>query len=122
MLNLMVEHEPSALDAVFHALSDSTRRAMLRTLTESERSISELAAPFSMSFAGASKHVKVLEHAGLVRRRVAGRTHYCRLEATRLGEAEAWLRYYERFWTSRLDTLEALLRAEDDREKERKGR
>ncbi|WP_159587017.1 ArsR/SmtB family transcription factor [Chelativorans xinjiangense] len=110
----MVEQQSTALDAVFHALSDSTRRAMLQELTGGERSVGALAAPFAMSLAGASKHVKVLEQAGLVRRRITGRTHYCRLEAERLAEAEAWLRYYERFWTRRLDTLEALLKAEDE--------
>lgn len=110
----MVEQSPAILDAVFRALSDSTRRAMLRELSEGERSVGALAEPFDMSFAGASKHVKVLEQAGLVHRRVAGRTHYCRLEAARLAEAEAWLRYYERFWSTRLDTLDALLRAEDE--------
>ncbi|HEU4987063.1 MAG TPA: metalloregulator ArsR/SmtB family transcription factor [Rhizobiaceae bacterium] len=109
----MVENSPAYLDAVFHALADSTRRAMLHRLAEGEQSVSELAAPFAMSLAGASKHVKVLENAGLVRRRIDGRVHYCRLEAARLAEAEAWLRYYERFWTRRLDTLEALLEAED---------
>ena len=109
----MVEHSAVYLDAVFHALADSTRRAMLHRLAEGEQSVSELAAPFAMSLAGASKHLKVLENAGLVRRRIDGRVHYCRLEAARLAEAEAWLRYYERFWTRRLDTLEALLEAED---------
>ncbi|TKT82577.1 metalloregulator ArsR/SmtB family transcription factor [Aquamicrobium sp. LC103] len=117
----MVEQEPAILDAVFHALSDPTRRAMLRTLSEGECSIGELAAPFSMSFAGASKHVKVLEAAGLVRREVAGRTHRCRLDAAALAEAEAWLRHYERFWTGRLDMLEALLRAEDTETRNPKG-
>ena len=111
----MVEQHPVILDSIFHALSDTTRRAMLRDLAEGERSIGELAAPFDMSFAGASKHVKVLEQAGLVQRRIAGRTHYCRLNADRLAEADAWLRYYERFWTRGLDTLEALLCAEDER-------
>ncbi|MEO3386638.1 metalloregulator ArsR/SmtB family transcription factor [Mesorhizobium sp. CAU 1741] len=106
--------EQQHLDAVFHALSDSTRRAMLRDLSAGERSVSALAAPFSMSLAGASKHVRVLETAGLVRREIRGRTHFCRLEAARLAEAEAWLRYYQRFWTAQLDTLEALLRAEDE--------
>ncbi len=115
----MVEQQRSAtLDAVFHALSDSTRRAMLGKLAEGECSVSALAAPFSMSLAGASKHVKVLEAAGLVRRRVAGRIHYCRLDAARLAEAEAWLRHYERFWNTRLDALESLLRAEDEKKKE----
>lgn len=89
---------------------------MLRSLADGERSIGELATPFAMSFAGASKHVKVLEEAGLVHREVRGRRHVCRLDAAQLAEAEAWLRYYERFWTGRLDTLEALLRAEDERQ------
>jgi DNA-binding transcriptional ArsR family regulator len=104
----MVEQQ-AHLDVVFHALSDGTRRGMLRRLADGERSVGDLAAPFDMSFAGASKHVKVLEQAGLVRRRIAGRTHFCRLEASRMKEAQDWLRYYERFWTSRLDVLEDLL-------------
>lgn len=104
----------SYLDAVFHALSDGTRRGMLQTLADGERSLGELAQPYQMSFAGASKHVRVLEQAGLVRRRIAGRTHYCRLDATRMRDAQQWLAYYERFWTGRLETLEELLRAEDE--------
>jgi DNA-binding transcriptional ArsR family regulator len=111
ILNHMVEQH---LDAVFHALADPTRRAMLGQLAERELTIGELATPFSMSFAGASKHVRVLENAGLVTRTVRGRTHLCRLEAARLAEANAWLRRYERFWSAKLDTLEALLRAEDE--------
>jgi DNA-binding transcriptional ArsR family regulator len=110
----MVEQEPAQLDAVFHALSDSTRRAMLRSLSGGARTIGELASPFAMSFAGASKHVKVLEGAGLVCREIRGRSHLCSLDAARLAEAEAWLRYYERFWTAKLDTLDALLQAEDE--------
>ncbi|MFC5587192.1 ArsR/SmtB family transcription factor [Nitratireductor kimnyeongensis] len=109
----MVEYLSSELDAVFHALSDPTRRAMLHRLSAGERSVSQLAQPFDMSLAGASKHVKVLEGAGLVSRRVEGRTHYCRLEAARLAGAQAWFRYYERFWTNRIDTLQAILEAED---------
>lgn len=111
----MVELHSSRLDAVFHALSDPTRRAMLRRLADGERTISDLAAPFDMSFAGASKHVKVLEGAGLVRRSIEGRTHRCRLEAARLKEAQEWFAYYEKFWTERLDILEGLLRAEDEK-------
>lgn len=87
---------------------------MLGQLAERERTIGELATPFHMSFAGASKHVRVLENAGLVKRTVRGRTHLCRLEAARLAEADAWLRRYERFWSDNLDRLEALLRAEDE--------
>lgn len=113
ILNLMVEYSKH-LDAVFHALSDPTRRAMLGQLAERELTIGELATPFEMSFAGASKHVRVLENAGLVTRTIRGRTHLCRLEAARLAEADAWLRRYERFWSAKLDMLEALLRAEDE--------
>lgn len=109
----MVEYF-SHLDAVFHALADPTRRAMLGHLAERELTIGELATPFSMSFAGASKHVRVLENAGLVTRTIRGRTHLCRLQAARLAEADAWLRRYERFWNEKLDTLESLLRAEDE--------
>lgn len=112
MLNHMVERN-AHLDAVFHALADPTRRAMLGRLAERELTIGELATPFRMSFAGASKHVRVLENAGLVKRTIRGRSHLCRLEAARLAEADAWLKRYERFWTAKLDRLEALLREED---------
>ncbi len=71
--------------------ADPTRRAMLGHLADRELTIGELATPFSMSFAGASKHVRVLENAGLVSRTIRGRTHLCRLEAARLAEADAWL-------------------------------
>lgn len=108
----MIEY-PSSLDGVFHALSDPTRRAMLRVLAGGERSVGELAAPFDMSLAAASKHIRTLERAGLVRRTVLGRTHRCALEAAPLAEADAWLRDYAKFWTARLDALEALLRDED---------
>ena len=106
----MVEQQSARLDAVFHALADPTRRGMLRSLADGELSIGDLAAPFRMSFAGASKHVKYLERAGLVRRTVHGRQHLCRLDANRLADADEWLRYYERFWTDRLDALERELR------------
>ncbi len=109
----MVEQQDALLDEVFHALADPTRRAMLRSLASGERNIGELAAPFRMSFAAASKHVKVLEGAGLVRRRVQGRSHICRIEPARLATAEEWLHHYTRFWTERLDALDAMLKAED---------
>ena len=112
MLNHMVERG-AHLDAVFHALTDPTRRAMLGRLAERELTIGELATPFHMSFAGASKHVRVLENAGLVKRTIRGRTQHGRPAAARLAEANAWLRRYERFWNAKLDSLEALLREED---------
>jgi len=110
----MVELDTPQLDAVFHALGDATRRQMLSALSESERTVGELAEPFTMSLAAASKHVKALEKAGLVRREIRGRTHICRLEAGPLASAHEWLGVYERFWTSRLDALARLLREEND--------
>ncbi|WP_209599920.1 ArsR/SmtB family transcription factor [Sinorhizobium kostiense] len=108
----MVEQEAHRMSSVFHALGDATRRRMLRDLSRGERTVSELAEPFEMSLAAASKHIKVLENAGLIRREVRGRTHLCRLEPGPLASAHEWLSFYERFWTGRLDALEELLRKE----------
>lgn len=112
----MVDDNSERLDAVFHALADPTRRAMLRRLAEGERSVGELAEPFRMTLAAASKHIKSLERAGLIERTVRGRSHVCRLQAAPLHGGYEWLRHYERFWNQRLDLLEALLR-EDDRQR-----
>ncbi|HEU4991700.1 MAG TPA: metalloregulator ArsR/SmtB family transcription factor [Luteimonas sp.] len=98
---------------MFQALSDPTRRAMLGDLADGPRTVGELAAPFDISLAGASKHIQVLERAGLVRREVQGRVHTCHLDAAPLHAGAEWLRHYERFWNRRLDVLEALMRAED---------
>jgi DNA-binding transcriptional ArsR family regulator len=110
----MVELSPEHLDAVFHALSDPTRRAMLQRLSQAPLSVGELAAPLSMSLAAASKHIKSLERAGLVSREVLGRTHLCRLAPTPLGDAHDWLGFYQRFWTGQFDALDTLLKAEGD--------
>src|SRR5690554_3472313 len=115
IFNLMVEHSAAELDVVFHALGDATRRRMLRELADGERTVSQLAEPFDMSLAAASKHIKALESAGLIHREVRGRTHICRLAAAPLAGAHDWLSFYERFWTDRLDVLERLLREEDAR-------
>lgn len=109
----MVEDKSVRLDAVFHALSDATRRAMLRRLAAGESTVGELAAPFAMSLAAASKHIKVLERAGLVQRTVQGRVHVCRLDARPMHGGMEWIRHYEKFWNERLDALEAALAAED---------
>jgi DNA-binding transcriptional ArsR family regulator len=113
MLNHMVQRSQKSLDGVFGALSDPTRRAMLRRLAAGERTIGELAEPFRMSFAAASKHVRVLERAGLLRRKVEGRTHICRIAPAPLAAADDWLRYYEKFWRGQLRALEAVLEEED---------
>ncbi|MGN6820239.1 MAG: ArsR/SmtB family transcription factor [Sphingomonas sp.] len=103
------------LDTTFAALADPTRRAMLASLALGERSVGELAAPHAMSFAGAAKHVGVLERAGLVERRKAGRQQLCRLKAERLREADQWLRQWEQFWTNTLDRLEAAIAADQEK-------
>ena len=112
----MVELEMPRLDTVFHALGDATRRRMLRELAQGERTVGQLAEPFAISLAAASKHIKTLENAGLIRREVRGRTHLCRLDPGPLASAHQWLTFYERFWTDRLDVLERLLRENDARE------
>lgn len=108
----MVELHAPQLNAVFHALGDATRRQMLRELSQGERTVSQLAEPFAISLAAASKHIKALESAGLIRREVRGRTHLCRLDPGPLASAQEWLRFYERFWTESFDTLDRLLRQE----------
>jgi DNA-binding transcriptional ArsR family regulator len=108
----MVDLQESRLDVVFHALGDVTRRRMLRRLAGGEHTVSQLAEPFNMSLAAASKHIKALEGAGLIRREIQGRTHVCRLNAEPLSSADEWLRYYEQFWSVRQDRLEGLLRGD----------
>src|SRR5262245_30122111 len=110
--------EGSAMNEVFHALAHDARRAILTRLASGDLTVGELAEPFSMSLEAASKHIRVLERAGLVRRTVEGRRHVCRLDARPLASAAAWLRFYERFWSDRLDALDGLFQAR----KPKKGR
>ena len=109
----MVDYSAERLDLVFRALADPTRRAMLRSLSSGPSTVGDLARPFDISLAAASKHIKMLERAGLLQRSVWGRTHVCRLDADPLHAGVEWLRYYERFWSERLDVLEGILEAED---------
>ena len=113
MINHMVEQQSHHLDAVFHALADPTRRAMVQNLAKGPSTVTELATPFAMSLAAASKHIKVLERAGLIDRTVRGRTHVCRLNAGPIQSGLEWMKRYEKFWSDRLDILEARLLAED---------
>ena len=99
----------SDLDLTFSALSDPSRREMLRLLRRGEMRVTEIAAPFSLSLNAVSKHVRALERAGLVRRRVSGRDHFIGLAAAPLHEAAGWLDEYREFWESRIDALEELL-------------
>ncbi|WP_459615777.1 ArsR/SmtB family transcription factor [Bordetella sp. 2513F-2] len=108
----MVELNASQLDTVFRALGDPTRRQMLHELAAGARTVGQLAEPHAISLAAASKHIRVLETAGLIRREVRGRTHLCHLAPGPLAGAHEWLGFYRHFWTDRLDALEQLLRKE----------
>ena len=115
IFNNMVEHQtPQQLDLVFRALGDHTRRAMLERLAKGEHTVTELAAPYRISLAAASKHIQALERAGLVKRTVRGRVHYCRIDPNPLAKADAWLRAYEKLWDLRIERLTALLRHPDN--------
>lgn len=106
----MVEHSrPAELDRIFSALADPTRRAILRALTRRPGTINEIARPFPVSLNAVSKHVMVLERAGLVRREIRGREHHCWIEPRPLREADQWLEYYRQFWEQRMDALEAYI-------------
>lgn len=112
----MVLDRSPKLDLVFHALAHPARRAMIRQLSGGERNLSELASPLRMTFPAATKHVRVLERANLVRRRVVGREHLCRLRAEPLKEAMDWTEQFRKHWEARfraLDTLLEEMKAED---------
>lgn len=101
------------LDDVLVALADDTRRSILQRLTDGEARVTELAAPFDISLNSVSKHIRMLEKAGLVTRRIAGREHYLSFNPRALNEVADWVERHRRIWNQRLDALEAALRAED---------
>jgi DNA-binding transcriptional ArsR family regulator len=111
IFNRMVEYSagPGKLDLVFAAVSDPTRRAILAQLRRKPSTVTELARPFPVSLNAVSKHVMVLERAGLIRREIRGREHHCALVAKPLQEATEWLQHYRRFWEVRLDALEEFI-------------
>jgi DNA-binding transcriptional ArsR family regulator len=104
---------PAELDRTLMALADPTRRAILDRLSRGEARVTELAGPFAMSLNAVSKHIRVLERADLVRRRRAGREHLLSINPRPLDEATAWIEARRALWAARLETLDALLRAED---------
>jgi DNA-binding transcriptional ArsR family regulator len=104
-----MQQASSNLDHVFFALSDGTRRAILSRLTEGSTTIGELAKPFEMSSPAISRHMKILEKAGLIERRISGRQHHCTLATGALKTAEDWINFHRKFWESRLDALQDLL-------------
>ena len=99
----------AALDSVFHALADSTRRSILRDITRSEKTVGEIAQPYSMSLAAVSKHLDVLERASLIKRERRGSCRMVRLNPKPLHAAQNWLAFYEAFWKTNLDSLQDLL-------------
>ena len=115
----MVAYNEAALDAVFHALAHPTRRAMVALLARGERTVCEIAAPFRSSLAASSKHLRVLEDAGLVHRRVMGRTHTCTLEAGPLKRVAEWTAEYRKFWEESYERLDSFLDEMKRKEKKR---
>jgi DNA-binding transcriptional ArsR family regulator len=101
----MVKYSASLLNTTFAALADPTRRAILSRLAQGPATVTEIAEPFNISLPAISKHLRVLEEAGLLMRQKKGRTHYCQLSPQPLKEAAKWLALYERFWDSQLDAL-----------------
>ena len=110
------------LDDTLIALADDTRRSILQRLASGEARVTEVAAPFDISLNSVSKHIRLLERAGLVSRRVVGRDHFLSLEREPFDELTQWMQRTSRFWSERLDVLEAALRAEDAIEKASKPR
>jgi DNA-binding transcriptional ArsR family regulator len=108
-----MQQRPIALDRIFHALSDPTRRAMVERLSRGPASVSELSAPFAMSLAGVVQHVQVLEESGLVLSEKVGRVRTCRLEPLVLGTAERWIADRRAFWERKLDRLGEFLADEE---------
>lgn len=118
----MVSDRSARLDLVFHALAHPARRAIIRQLSGGERNLSELASPLKMTFPAATKHVRVLEKASLVRRRVEGRQHLCRLTAKPLEAATQWTEQFRRNWEARFEALDSLLDEMKDEEGSRPRR
>lgn len=115
IFNLMVEYNSQNLDRVFAALSDPTRRLLMRRLCIGPATVSELAAPLEMSLNAVSKHLKVLEQAGLIQRTIKGRLHHISLNAAPLAEAERWVNQYRQFWDAHLNSLDSWLKLENER-------
>ena len=105
MVNNYISHDSAQLNLIFSALSDPTRRAMLLKLADKEQSITSLSAPFDISKSAVTKHIKVLEKAGLLKRTIDGRVHHCRLAVDPLNAASDWMAFYQKFWDTKLDSL-----------------
>ena len=117
----MVKYQTDSLSGVFSALADPTRRAILARLALGDSSVGELAEPFEMSLPAVSKHLKVLETAGLIEREVEGRVHRCQLNAAAMKDAADWIEHYRRFWEAQFDALARYLEKTQDRKNHEKG-
>jgi DNA-binding transcriptional ArsR family regulator len=117
MFNRMVKYSPRLLNRTFAALADPTRRRILEQLTHGDRCVTDLAKPYSMSLPGVSKHLRVLEKAGLIRRRRRGRVHSLKLEAAPMRQAQEWIGEYRRFWEDSLDRLDGYMKKQQTQEK-----
>jgi len=106
----MVKYEDKLLDRTFAALADPTRRRILEHLAGGDRCVTDLARPHHMSLPAVSKHLRVLENAGLVRRRRDGRVHRLKLEAKPMQQAQAWIEEYRKFWETSFDRLDEYLK------------
>ena len=124
VIQMIDRHEPERLDLVFSALSDATRRGMLERLAEGETNVSTLAAPYDISQPAASKHLRVLERAGLIHRARQGREHRIRIDPRPIEEARSWIGRYARFWQQQFDAVDAYLQQNKDKDegRRRKGR
>ena len=120
IFNHMVEYNDTELDRTLAALADPTRRAIMARLTEGDAKVGEVAEPFEMSLNAVSKHLKVLEGAGLVRREVRGREHWLSFDGEPLTAASDWIDHYRDFWEGRLDALAAFLRDNKTGKQERR--
>jgi DNA-binding transcriptional ArsR family regulator len=118
----MVKYNTNTLDVLFAALSDPTRRAILERLTQGDATVTDLAEPFDMSLPAVSKHLSVLEDAGLIVKEKNGRTYHCQLNSKPMKDAAAWLERYRRFWESKFDALEQYLKDTNSPKSPEKGK
>lgn len=109
LFNLMVEYNEEILDSTFHALADSTRRDILFRLARNEHTVNEIAEPYDISLAAVSKHLKVLEKAGLIKKKKTGRKYHCRMNPEPLIPVSLLLKKYRSFWNNRLDEMEGFI-------------
>jgi DNA-binding transcriptional ArsR family regulator len=116
----MGERQSANLDSVFNALCDPTRRAILARLTDTDARVTDIASAFPISLNSISKHIRMLERAGLLRRSVVGRDHVLSLNAAPLADAAQWIEHYRRFWENRLAALEDFVNKQSSQKRSRK--